>query len=60
MALEVASRGLVMELGNVVLQGPAECLRDDERLADAYLGQHELTGTIANGERHMMKLRAMY
>ena len=38
MALEVASRGLVMELGNVVLQGPAEALRDDERLTDAYLG----------------------
>ena len=39
MALEVASRGLVMELGNVVLQGTAEVLRNDERLADAYLGQ---------------------
>ena len=38
MALEVASRGLVMELGNVVLQGPADVLRNDERLADAYLG----------------------
>lgn len=38
MALEVASRGLVMELGNVVLQGPADVLRDDERLADAYFG----------------------
>ena len=39
MALEVASRGLVMELGNVVLQGTADVLRNDERLADAYLGQ---------------------
>lgn len=38
MALEVASRGLVMELGNVVLQGLAESLRDNERLAHAYLG----------------------
>jgi len=38
MALEVASRGLVMELGNVVLQGSVEILRDDARLADAYLG----------------------
>jgi len=37
-ALEIASRGLVMELGNVALQGPASVLRDDERLADAYLG----------------------
>ena len=39
MALEVASRGLVMELGNVVLQGAADVLRNDQRLADAYLGQ---------------------
>jgi branched-chain amino acid transport system ATP-binding protein len=39
MALEVASRGLVMELGNVVLQGTADVLKNDERLADAYLGQ---------------------
>lgn len=38
MALEVASRGLVMELGNVVLQGDVDLLRDDARLADAYLG----------------------
>jgi branched-chain amino acid transport system ATP-binding protein len=38
MALEVASRGLVMELGTVVLQGTPEVLLTDERLADAYLG----------------------
>ena len=38
MALEVASRGLVMELGNVVLEGSAETLRDNEKLAEAYLG----------------------
>jgi branched-chain amino acid transport system ATP-binding protein len=38
MALEVASRGLVMELGNVVLQGEAASLRDNEKLANAYLG----------------------
>lgn len=38
MALEVASRGLVMELGNVVLEGSAEALRDNDKLADAYLG----------------------
>jgi branched-chain amino acid transport system ATP-binding protein len=38
MALEVASRGIVMELGNVVLEGSAGALRDNEKLADAYLG----------------------
>jgi branched-chain amino acid transport system ATP-binding protein len=40
MALEVASRGLVMELGHVVLEGAADLLCDDERLAAAYLGGH--------------------
>jgi len=39
MALEVASRGLVMELGRVVLRGGAEELRHNEQLAQAYLGQ---------------------
>jgi branched-chain amino acid transport system ATP-binding protein len=38
MALEVASRGLVMELGRVVLEGPAQELRQSDRLAAAYLG----------------------
>ena len=38
MALEVASRGLVMELGRVVMQGPVEALRHNEQLAQAYLG----------------------
>jgi branched-chain amino acid transport system ATP-binding protein len=39
MALDAASRGLVMELGNVVLQGRADVLRRDEGLAEAYLGR---------------------
>ena len=39
MALEVASRGLVMELGKVAMEGRAESLRDNEGLADAYLGR---------------------
>jgi branched-chain amino acid transport system ATP-binding protein len=38
MALEVAARGLVMELGRVVLEGPAQELRQSDRLAAAYLG----------------------
>jgi branched-chain amino acid transport system ATP-binding protein len=50
MALEVASRGLVMELGTVVLDGPADVLRNDERLADAYLGRAP-NGNMQNGER---------
>lgn len=39
MALDVATRGLVMELGKVVLQGTSDALRDNDRLADAYLGR---------------------
>jgi branched-chain amino acid transport system ATP-binding protein len=40
MALRAASRGYVMELGRVVLDGPAEKLADNEALAAAYLGAH--------------------
>lgn len=38
MALEIAGRGIVMELGRAVVEGPAEQLRNDDRLAAAYLG----------------------
>ena len=40
MALRVASRGYVMELGRVVLDGPAATLADNDALAAAYLGAH--------------------
>jgi branched-chain amino acid transport system ATP-binding protein len=39
MALEIADRALVLELGRITMQGSAETLRRDERLAHAYLGQ---------------------
>jgi len=39
MALEVASRGLVMELGRITIEGSVEALRHNERLAQAYLGR---------------------
>ena len=45
MALDVAARGLVMELGKVVLQGSAGILRDNDQLTGAYLGH------LTNGER---------
>jgi branched-chain amino acid transport system ATP-binding protein len=38
MALEVAARGMVMELGRAVMDGPAAELRNNDRLAAAYLG----------------------
>ncbi|SFL01613.1 amino acid/amide ABC transporter ATP-binding protein 2, HAAT family [Falsiroseomonas stagni DSM 19981] len=40
MALRTASRGYVMELGRIVLDGPADRLADNEALAAAYLGSH--------------------
>ncbi len=40
MALRAAGRGYVMELGRVVLDGPAAALADNEALAAAYLGGH--------------------
>ncbi len=39
LALEVAGRGIVMELGRAVLEGPADELRNNDRLAAAYLGE---------------------
>ncbi len=39
MALKVASRGYILELGRVVLQGPAVALAADEQLQSAYLGE---------------------
>lgn len=41
MALEVAARGYVLELGSVVTEGPAAELAADPRLAEAYLGSSE-------------------
>ena len=38
MALEIASRGYVLELGSVVLEGDAKMLRGDAGLTEAYLG----------------------
>lgn len=38
LALEVAGRGYVMELGSVVLEGDADTLSTDSALVDAYLG----------------------
>ncbi len=37
-ALEIASYGYVMEVGQIVLAGTAATLRDDPRVAEAYLG----------------------
>jgi len=39
-ALRAATRGYVMELGRVVLEGPAARLADNDALAAAYLGGH--------------------
>ncbi|RZM04138.1 MAG: ABC transporter ATP-binding protein [Variovorax sp.] len=39
-AMEVVDRLLVLERGRVTLEGPAGALRDDPRIARAYLGAH--------------------
>jgi len=38
MALSVAERGYVLEKGRVLMQGPSEALRGDDRVRSAYLG----------------------
>jgi branched-chain amino acid transport system ATP-binding protein len=38
MALELADYAYVMETGNIILEGPSEQLRKDERVIKAYLG----------------------
>lgn len=38
LALSVATRGYVLETGRVVLEGPAQTLKDDPRVRAAYLG----------------------
>ena len=40
MALELASRGLVLELGSIAAAGTTKELASDDRLASAYLGGH--------------------
>ncbi len=39
-ALRIADHAAVMEDGRIVLEGPAATLRDDPRIAEAYLGGH--------------------
>jgi branched-chain amino acid transport system ATP-binding protein len=43
-ALEIASHGHVMELGEVRLSAPARELLNDERVMHSYLGSHAATG----------------
>jgi branched-chain amino acid transport system ATP-binding protein len=43
-ALEVASRGYVIETGQITLSGPAAALLEDERVRQAYLGTAVLAG----------------
>jgi branched-chain amino acid transport system ATP-binding protein len=38
-ALSLADRAYLLEVGTVVLEGPARGLRDDKRVRDAYLGR---------------------
>ena len=49
-ALKVADRAYVMELGVIVLNGPAQEMATNERVAASYLGfQHEVESAITVG-----------
>jgi branched-chain amino acid transport system ATP-binding protein len=39
MALDAANRGYVLETGQIALEGPAEQLRNDEKVRQTYLGE---------------------
>jgi branched-chain amino acid transport system ATP-binding protein len=38
LALALAQKGYVLETGNIVLEGDAKALRDNEKVKKAYLG----------------------
>jgi branched-chain amino acid transport system ATP-binding protein len=38
-ALEIATRGYVLETGNIVNEAPARELREDPKVREAYLGE---------------------
>ena len=46
-ALEVATHGLVLSAGEVVLEGAPADLRDRGALLDSYLGQGDATGSAS-------------
>jgi len=39
MALKLAHRAYILEVGSIVLQGPAQDIANDERVKRAYLGR---------------------
>ncbi|WP_187972729.1 ABC transporter ATP-binding protein [Aquibium microcysteis] len=51
MALEVATRGYVLELGSIVLADSAAALSKNPTLTEAYLGGHQNSPSPAPGER---------
>jgi branched-chain amino acid transport system ATP-binding protein len=45
-ALDIASYGYVMEVGQLVLDGPAAALREDPRVQEAYLGSSPASAAV--------------
>jgi branched-chain amino acid transport system ATP-binding protein len=39
-AIEVVDRLVLLERGRIIAEGPASEMRDDPRIAEAYLGAH--------------------
>ena len=44
LALQIATRGYVLQNGRIVLEGAASALLDSPKVQDAYLGTHGETG----------------
>ncbi|MFM9419431.1 ABC transporter ATP-binding protein [Thermus scotoductus] len=52
-ALALADRGLVLEAGEMVLEGPAEALRQDPRVVEAYLGLSQESDVAVAPSEHL-------
>jgi branched-chain amino acid transport system ATP-binding protein len=57
LALAIADRGYVMENGRIVLEGPAEALRQNSDIKEFYLGLNEAGGRKSYGDLKHYKRR---
>jgi branched-chain amino acid transport system ATP-binding protein len=45
-ALETASRGYVLQTGNIIASGPCAALKQNPRVQEAYLGRSAFAGAV--------------
>jgi branched-chain amino acid transport system ATP-binding protein len=57
LALDIADRGYVMENGRIVLEGPAEALRQNSDIKEFYLGLNEHGARKSYGDLKHYKRR---